>query len=295
MTDYTAIQAAVDAFAAARTEPLEAEIRMLTDAVTKADASLADALAKISELQSLLDHWDPLYTFDLSVNDGWTLRNETQDNDNSRNLPANVRFTPDGMYIDSKTQSGFNRPYTTGDALAMHKPLPNYFKLAVRGRGPHARGEWPCVGWIMPRNSANGRVGEIDLMENFGGQPRVKATLHDAYSLGHMIGRTLPWTSLPGTPDGMHDYVLEKTPNRIFITADGVTLMDVGPADAPTGFDWALVFETAAQEWYFRATAQRGCGTSNPSCATGPVPAGAPDTNMLIESVEVWSYMQDAS
>lgn len=235
--------------------------------------------------------WALLHDVDLADPTGWSLRNETQSNDNSRNLPANVTFGPEGMRIVGKREPGYNRPYTSGDALGRGYELPNYFRVEVTGRGPHERGLWPCVLWLRPGNNSDG---EIDLMENFGAQPRVKATLHNEYGTTHkMIHGQLRWDTpeiaAAGPPDGLHTYVCEKTPGRILITIDGVTLMDVGPDDAPAGFDWVRIFETPSRTWYPRVTLQLGCGTANPTCATGQPADTFTQTDMLVTSLKMWT------
>ena len=115
-------------------------------------------------------------------------------------------------------------------------------------------------------------------MENFGGQPRTTATLHNEYGTTHkMIHGNLVWSALANPdPAALHTYVMEKTPNSIKIWTDGVLTMDAGPADAPAGFDWNTIFEREGQTWYPRVTLQIGCGTSNPTCATGTPALASP-------------------
>lgn len=249
--------------------------------------------AEVARLTALLDPWEQIYTTRFATNDGWQPRNERQNNDASRNVPANAIFGPDGLTIIGKrerTGTGDTlREYTTADITGQHAAVPNYFRARVVGRAPHGKGLWPCLLWFRP---ANGSDGEIDLMENFGGQPRVKATLHSTYATRKMIGRSLPWAEV-GDPAGVHEYVLEKTPGRILITVDGKTLMDVGPATPGTdvaAFPWAEMFENPARTWYPRITLQIGCGVDNPGCATGFPPADFARTEMRVTELELWSW-----
>ena len=91
-------------------------------------------------------------------------------------------------------------------------------------------------------------------------------------------------------PDGgaLHTYVMEKTPNRIQIRVDGVELMDVGPADAPSGFDWQRIFENPQQQWYPRVTLQIGCGIANPTCETGSPDSSFSQTDMLVTQLRIY-------
>lgn len=288
VVDATDERAAV---AAAASDQYAEWLRAARQDLAASRAELAALNARLAELEAQLSPWVPLYDADLTDPTAWTLRNETQSNDNSRNLPANVTFGAYGMAILGRRETGYTRPFTTGDALGNVGPLilPNHFRVEVVGTAPHGIGLWPCVLWLRP---ANGSDGEIDLMENFGGKPYVKATLHNEYGTNHkMIGRQIAWSTLPNPdPAAEHTYVIEKTPNRILITVDGRTLMDATPTDAPVGFDWARIFENPSRTWYPRVTLQIGCGTANPECATGQPPAdwNGP-TELVVSSLRAWT------
>ncbi len=270
---------------------------------TQLDRDADDLEAAVATLRELLeassptdpaedlhhrDGWVLEEAVDLSDPTGWKLEAHTASNTASQDLPGNVSFGPEGLRIVGRRETTPNgSPYSSGDAKGSGHPIPNYARVEVVGRGPHERGLWPCVLWLRP---LVGSDGEVDLMENFGGQPRVKATLHNEYGDGHkMIGGTLPWSALPDPdPEALHTYVLEKTPGRIVITVDGVVLMDVGPADAPAGFDWERIFENPEQRWYPRVTLQIGCGTANPTCATGDPDPGWDETDMAVTELRIY-------
>ncbi len=260
-----------------------------------------DAEAALAELDQVQPDpfarpgWSLDELVDLSSPDGWKLEDFTASNTASQDLPANVSFGPEGLRIVGRREQTPNgSPYSSGDAKGVGHPIPNYARVEVVGRGPHAPGLWPCVLWLRP---LVGDVGEIDLMENFGGQPRAAATLHNAYGSGHkMIHGNLPWAALPDpTPAELHRYVLEKTQGRIVITCDDVVMMDVGPASPnptapiPDGFDWDATFEVTGQRWYPRVTLQIGCGTANPDCATGQPPASWTYTDMLVTELRIYA------
>lgn len=278
------------------------EISSLRTTIVGLTTTVDVLTARIHALEAQLSPWEPLFDLDLSVNDGWTARNETQTNDNSRNLPSMVSFGDRGLVITGRravSVDKVNRPFVTGDITGYHHPLPNYFRLRVRASAPHSKGWWPCPMWL--RSLRPNTDGEIDLMENFGMQPNAKATLHSAYNTAtapnqhKMIGDSLPWSALDGAPDGMHTYVIEKVPNAITIWADDEVLLVAGPSTNPS-FPWAEIFEVPEKEWGMRATLQAECGTANPGCATGSVPSTfTGSVEMVIESIEAWSLRQDAS
>lgn len=262
----------------------------LTQALNTRDATVSELRAEVARLTALLSPWESIYSTDFAANDGWTLQDARQNHDASRNLPRNAVFGDGLRIVGKRERTGIGtslREFTTADALGQHIEIPNYFRAKVVGHAPHAKGLWPCLLWFRPLNGADG---EIDVMENFGGQAKVKATLHGPYKPEprKMLGRQIAW---PNTPAGVHEYVIEKTPDRIFITVDDLPLMDVGPSDAAANaFPWAAMFENPERTWYPRITLQIGCGTDNPNCSTGFPAADFTETDMRVESLEIWAW-----
>lgn len=289
------VQASLDAYADGNEETIRGLTESLATAASVHSADQAEIARLREQLESSTSIWRELDAIDLTKSDGWTLRNETQANDNSRNLPQNAIFDSGGLTVVGKRQtvgSGSSvRPFTTADVLGRHVELPNYFRTETIGTIPFGQGIWPCLLWCRP---LNGEDGEIDNMEVFGDSPRIKATLHNEYGENHRtMGSTLSWDRLP-TPSATaeHTYVIEKTPGRMLMTVDGVTLMDLGPKtdmSIPSGFDWDRIFETEARTWYPRITLQLGCGTSNPGCAAKQPPEGFRECRMLVRSLRAWA------
>lgn len=232
--------------------------------------------------------WRLVEDVDLSDPTGWRLETGKPNNAEGYDLPRNASFDAEGLRLWGRREhyrvGQTTHEFTAADARGEGHPIPNHCRVEVTGRGPHARGLWPCVLWLRP---LSGSDGEIDLMENFGGQPRVKATLHNEYGTTHkMIPGQVRWDALE-TPDpaALHTYVMEKTPGRIHITVDGVTLLDAGPQDAPAGFDWERIFETDRQ-WYPRVTMQ----VSAPNAATGSPEASFTAADMLVTSLRIYAW-----
>ena len=230
---------------------------------------------------------------DLSDPSGWESENGTPSNAAGQDVPGNVSFGPDGLRVVGRREVSPNgSPYTSGDTKGKGHPVPNHCRVEVVGRGPHERGLWPCILWLRP---LTGSDGEIDLMENFGGQPRTAATLHNEYGSTHkMIHGNLPWANLANPdPAALHTYVMDKTPGRVRITCDDVLMMDVGPnapqptAPIPDGFDWQRIME-ADRQWYPRVTMQVGCGASNPGCATGSPVSSWVESDLLVTELRIY-------
>jgi len=187
----------------------------------------------------------------------WTRENGQASNTYSYDKASNVTLSGGVMSIRGARETAPNgAAFTSGDALGRHVRVPNYFTAEVRARLPYGPGIWPCPLWFRPLTDS---VGEIDVVEQFGALPYMKATLHNAYGTGHKtIGSTLRWDRLANpSPTAEHTWRIVKTPGSMRATCDGVSLANFTPASAPAGFDWAAVFE-ASKEWYPRVTLQLG-------------------------------------
>ena len=81
---------------------LQKENQSLQGNVESLLSEIGTLKARIAELESEKDPagWVSFYDSTFEKNDGWTLRQETQSNDNSYNTPKNVLFG-DGMTIVS--------------------------------------------------------------------------------------------------------------------------------------------------------------------------------------------------
>jgi uncharacterized coiled-coil protein SlyX len=274
---------------------LNADVAAYDVEYDKLEAKVVTLTARIADLEArpvcpepaLHSPWEPLYDVDLADPTGWVLETGQPSNANGYDLPRNVTFSSAGLRVVGKREAYSGRAYTSGDARGQHLSLPQHFRVEVIARGAHERGVWPCILWFRPLGSADG---EIDINENFGGQPRAHATLHSEYSDDRMISGKVPWTSLPNPdPAALHTYVMEKTPNRLLITIDGLTLLDANPATR-ADFPWARIFEDPAKRWYPRVTMQIGCHpTNNPACATGQPASTWQESDLLVTSLRFWS------
>lgn len=258
--------------------------------------------------------WDLHYSTTFATNDGWTLLEENQSNDNSRNLPKNVRFGAvgggNGLIIDGIRESGYSRPYTSGE---MHGKgagliLPNYFRAEVIGRVMDERGLWPCLLWFRPQNASDG---EIDVMEYMGGlysgtQRRVAVTMHNEYGgtqdpwKGPIYWNQLTTPSLTAT----HKYTIEKTPGMLKVWVDDDTSLaryfgtsaevlshlPQNGVSAPKAW-WDRIMEVSSRTWYSRITLQIGDGSLN---TNGKRVVPEPEltwtsSQMEIDSLKFWT------
>lgn len=170
----------------------------------------------------------------------------------SYDLPRNVEFTEEGLVIWGKREQQGSRSWTTGDARGFGHPIPNYAKVVATGTTPFNAGLWPALMWLRPLDSADG---EIDLIEVFGNQEdRFTSTIHSEYGPTHkqLQGGTKLSALANPDPTAEHTYVMEKTPDRIVISVDGVVMLNAGPDDVPAGFDWDRIFERPGAQWYPR-------------------------------------------
>ena len=245
--------------------------------------------AAYDDLVAEQDPWEEFYSTDFTDNDGWEHSTINKAHDDARALPRNVRFTPEGLMLDTKrettTSSSGTRYFTSGETRK-RIGASNYFRARVVASAPHEVGLRPCPLWFRPLGHPDG---EIDVMENFGAQPRAMATLHTEYGSTHkMIHGPLKW---PKAPDALYVYEIFKTPGRIFITVDGITMLDAGPASpngVPDGWPWARIFEQPDRLWYPRISTEVGCGNRG-DCNTGTPDSTFQQATMNVKELKIWN------
>lgn len=241
--------------------------------------------------------WELHYETDFSDLSGWQVRDETQSNDNSRNIPDNVLpgsvGSGEGLTILGKREPGYNRPFTSGEihGVSDELVLPNYFRAEVVGRVTDESGIWPALLWFRPVNSDDG---EIDVMEYMGGRPenddrqRFAVTMHNEYgptqdsAKGPIFIDKLDNDSVTGT----HRYTIEKTPGQIKVWIDD----DVEHASVFSSSDkdwWNEIMEAPGRTWYPRITLQVGAGSGK---AVVPNPdASWSESSLEVDSLRVWT------
>jgi hypothetical protein len=241
--------------------------------------------------------WNLRYSTDFSNLNGWHVRDETQSNDNSRNIPKNVQPGSlgggDGLTILGRRESGYNRPYTSGEIHGVGSDLilPNYFRAEVVGRVTDERGIWPALLWFRPKNASDG---EIDVMEYMGGRPenedrkRFAVTMHNEYGSAQDPIKDPVYVDQLSQPKvtGTHRYTIEKTPGRIKVWIDD----DVEHASVFTAGDkswWNNIMEVPGRTWYPRITLQIGAGSGK---AVVPEPYSSwQESRVEVESLRIWT------
>lgn len=218
--------------------------------------------------------WQLLYSTTFATNDGWTLRQETQNNDNSYNHPDNVEFGPNGLTIIGRRENRGGRPYTSGDIQGLHVRVPNYFRAEIVATVPTDYGMWPAPLWFRPQDGYP--HGEIDVCETWPHSwptARYGVALHRDYSLTPRLASAyLDYSMLANAdPAAEHTYTVVKTERRIEFLCDGVRAYCWENNTPWSGAnrigsvpDWYdAYFETPEREWYPRINLQIGSGPDN--------------------------------
>jgi hypothetical protein len=225
----------------------------------------------------------PFYDLAADTLASWTRENGQASNTFSYDKAANVTLAGGVMSIRGARETAPNgAAYTSGDALARHVKVSDYFVAEVTARLPYGPGIWPCPLWFRPLTD---NVGEIDVVEQFGTQPYMKATLHNAYGAGHKtIGATKKWATLGNpSPTAEHTWRIVKARNLISVSVDGTLFATFTPASAPAGFDWAAVLE-AGKQWYPRITLQLGS-----TGAAGDLDPSFTSCVMQVSRLRIWN------
>ncbi|MGM1017098.1 MAG: glycoside hydrolase family 16 protein [Actinomycetota bacterium] len=267
-------------------------------AALAASALAVSLLTAIPSSATAADTAPPGWTLqedvDLSDPSRWKLETGQAANNSAYDRPENVSFGAEGLTVTGKRESWAGRQYTAGDAKGTDIVIPNYARVEAVGSAPFGKGLWPALMWLRPLDSAHG---EIDLMEVFGEYPHVAATVHNEYGPTHRNkpGSVL-WKKLANPdPRATHTYVMEKTPDRIHITVDGVTMLDVGPKSVPAGFDWDAIFERPGTTWYPRVNFQIGCAPTKPNCDIGNPASSWKSSEITLESLKIWKWGEPAT
>ena len=205
-------------------------------------------------------------------------------------MAKNVTAGAEGLKIFGKRESGFSKPFTSGEIVGKSGNLvvPNYFRAKVTGSFEDASGIWPCLLWFRPNNASDG---EIDVMEWMGGmwtgdQKRVAITMHNEYgSTQDSIKKPLMLKSNSWfDPNAEHTYTVEKVPGSITVWVDGRKLSTFTASDK--GW-WNRIMEVEGRTWYPRITLQIGQGAST---KVVPDPAASwTDTEVGVTSFKIWT------
>ena len=233
--------------------------------------------------------WTLTEDVDLSDASRWSLETGQAANTSSYDRPENVSFGDDGLIVSGKRENWSGRSLTSGDAKGTDIVIPNYARVEAVGNASYGEGLWPALMWLRPLDSPHG---EIDLMEVFSTADRVTTTIHSEYGPTHRQRQgNAKWADLvESDPEADHTYVMEKTPDRITISVDGIVMLDATPETVPTGFDWDGVFERPGATWYPRVTLQIGCPTGEPDCGLGLPEPEWTDATVQLKSLKIWEW-----
>jgi hypothetical protein len=223
----------------------------------------------------------------------WAVKNNTYaSNENSYLLAKNVSIENGVLRVQAKNEAVGGKAYTSGYIQSTYT-LPNYFRVEFKSKLPIEQGMWPAPVWFRPSDSAGGAA-EIDVIEAYGKYAgRGYYTMHVGtnYDTDHFQSQTIkPFT------DDWHVWVIEKKPNLITITCDGVEVGRFGPASTfnkvakttttYSAAKWNEAFENASRKWTIRCNLQVG-GTWGglPDATTDWTPD---KTAMFVDYIKTW-------
>ena len=177
------------------------------------------------------------WVFDLGAG-GWG-NNELQ---NYTSRTNNVRIEDGKLVIEARREAFDGSPFTSARLKTKGKGAWCHGRIEARMKIPRTQGIWPAF-WMLgagfPETSWPA-CGEIDIMENIGGDPQtVHGTIHGpGYAGNGGISGSLKLTGTNAFADDFRVYAVEWTTNRIEWSVDGKSFFSVTPAQLPKGTTW---------------------------------------------------------
>jgi beta-glucanase (GH16 family) len=178
------------------------------------------------------------WTYDLGAT-GWG-NNELE---NYTNSVENAHLDGNGNLVIRAVRTAAGG-YTSARLKTQGKYAVTYGKIEARIKIPFGHGVWPAfwmlgsdfdiVGWP--------KCGEIDIMENIGGEPSVvHASLHGpGYSGSSPVTSTFTLPAGQLFSNDFHIFSVVRTPEGIEYFVDGVSYLKVSPATIPSGTAWVF-------------------------------------------------------
>jgi uncharacterized protein (TIGR03437 family) len=162
--------------------------------------------------------------------------------DGNGNLIIRAIRESNGSYTSARLQTG--APGASTQTTDGHW---QYGRILARIKLPYLKGTWPAF-WTLGENIGTAgwpACGEIDIMENFGGNKNNAGlntgTAHGpGYSGGQGISKpyTLPYGEK--VADDFHVYAIEWSQDSIQWSVDGIVYHKATPASLPAGARWVF-------------------------------------------------------
>lgn len=138
--------------------------------------------------------------------------------------PENARVENGCLVIEARRESYKGSEYTSA-SLTTRNTFPFvYGRVEVRAKIPEGRGLWPAI-WLVGYDSEKiswPAIGEIDMMENVGFDPKTLFftihTLDNNHAKGNEIQASLP---VENVYEDFHLYTLDWTPKSLVLSFDG--------------------------------------------------------------------------
>jgi beta-glucanase (GH16 family) len=151
----------------------------------------------------------------------------------------NVYLENGNLVIKAIRENYGGREYTSGRILSKDKFAQAYGRFEARMRVPAGQGMWPAF-WMMGDNLDQvgwPTCGEIDVMENIGGEPGVAyGTIHGPGYTGIGGSYTMPGSGRLSAD--FHVYAIEWEPGEIRWYVDDHLYSTKKPASIPPGTNW---------------------------------------------------------
>jgi beta-glucanase (GH16 family) len=161
----------------------------------------------------------------------------------------NYTNSAENAYLDGKGHLVIrviekNGTYTSARIKTQGRLTAQYGRIEARIKLPTGQGIWPAF-WMLG-DTFDGRnwpgAGEIDIMENRGGDPSISyGTVHGpGYSGGRGITATFRLSDGQKFSDDFHTFAIDWSPKKVTFLVDGKAYHTVTPDSLPPGTQWVF-------------------------------------------------------
>jgi beta-glucanase (GH16 family) len=174
-----------------------------------------------------------MWTYDIGTGENGWGNNELQ---YYTDRPENVKVEAGMLHITANKENFMGSQYTSARIVTRGLFEKTYGRFEARIQLPWGRGLWPAF-WLLGGNCDEviwPQCGEIDIMENRGGEPTIiHGSIHGpGYSASEAITKSYELAN-DRFDTGFHIFGIEWGPNYINFYVDDVLYNQITPADVP--------------------------------------------------------------